>query len=393
MALNKTKESWYNQIFIFFLMVELVLFFLNGDQYFQLSGWYLPLLGALLFGIPSLLKNKYTFLRMLPIILLLVFILGCIVNFLHLDRGYTFSYLMGLAILVEFAIVRLSEKSFNKILYAYVISALVISLLILLVRQRYYDLDSTRLTIQIASNPRIDPNYLAAFLVAPFIIALDKLRDKSTKISQKILLGIMTAIVALGILLTGSRGAYVSVVLGIAVLFISKKILKSKKVWKYTAAVLVLLLIVLLLLPQESKDRFFNIGAWFADRSNLRRFELWGNALKAVLHYPALGYGSVSTATIIGETIGIFEPAHNTLLDLCLQQGLLFLLLFTLICVVIVFNKNKLARSICIATLVTGIFIGSEACFYLWFNLGLALHIVLGEKNEQSKHHRSRIQR
>ena len=84
MALNKTKESWHNQIFIFFLMVELVLFFLNGDQYFQLSGWYLPLLGALLFGIPSLLKNKYTFLRMLPIILLLVFILGCIVNFLHL---------------------------------------------------------------------------------------------------------------------------------------------------------------------------------------------------------------------------------------------------------------------------------------------------------------------
>ena len=51
MALNKTKESWHNQIFIFFLMVELVLFFLNGDQYFQLSGWYLPLLGALLFGL------------------------------------------------------------------------------------------------------------------------------------------------------------------------------------------------------------------------------------------------------------------------------------------------------------------------------------------------------
>ncbi len=378
MDLNEYKESWYCKPFAVLLMLELTLYLFNGDKYFQLSGFYLPLIAALVFGLFSLIRHSYEKIHFICMALIAVFVISMINSISHLNRGYTLSYLVGMLLLLEMSCMDLSPRTLNQIKNAYILSALLISALIIIFRARYYADESNRLTIQIGSNPLIDPNYLSAYLTVPFVLAFKDILTRKNKVFP-----IVSALmIAFGILLTGSRGALVSIAIGsICIFFSFVKLTLSKALKIFIPLIALLAVVAFIALPKESLDRLLNIGEWISDPSNVKRFGLWDNAIKAIAKQPLLGYGPQSTSDIVGSVLDIYEPAHNTFFDMCLHSGIAYIAVLSLIIgYILIIKKNKAAKCICLTSLIASIFIGAESSLYLWLNLGLSVSLIRGEE-------------
>ncbi len=383
----KKKETWLEKIFVFALCLQIILYFVNDDLYFQLSGFYIPLIIVLICGLPSMIKKKYHVFQIPLLIMLVLFALTSAIYISKIQRGYFLSLLIGMIFLFQLSCMNLSNKRIEQLKNSYVLSAVIISGLIIIFRVRYYELDSTRLTIKIGNNPAIDPNYLAAFLTVPFILVFDRLiNNKKRKIRRTLLL----MVIGIGVLMTGSRGSYLAILIGCLCLLLTRKFFKPKNVLILLLLVIVLIVIIFVILPKETLKRFLDVSSWFSDGSNTKRLSLWENAFSLIFKSPFgffFGYGARDTSLISLELTGVATPSHNTYLDFCLQQGVIFFLLFIVIILKILFGKkNRLAKSICLTFLIVNLFIGSVATFALWLNLGFAIILLQGEqKSEQNK--------
>ena len=392
MHIRTKKDALNMRALVFFLTMEIALYMFNSDKYMQLSGFYLPLILAIGIGFLTIIKSitnkrRLESIQKICIVLLAFFLLSAIVNIKSINRGYFLSYLVGICLLVELSRINFSAEMLEKIKNSYVFSAFVISVLILVLRKRFYALESTRLTIQIGNGDLIDPNYLAFFLICPLIICVEKVISKGIK---NIYSPAMLVIFG-GVFMTGSRGAFLSVAIAVIYLFFAHPRIKQifihpqdkRKRRKYIFGLLVILVVGIFLIPQETMQRLFEIDTWMGDSSNVRRFELWSNAIKVIIKRPIIGYGAAHTGQIIGGVLGEFEPAHNTFLDMCLQCGGIFVVVLLLICCkIFIMKRNKLSKSICIATLIAGIFISAEATLALWLNLGISIALIRGENDE-----------
>ncbi len=384
MTFNK-KETWLEKIFVFALCLQIILYFLNNDLYFQLSGFYIPLIIALICGMPSMIKKKHHVFQIPLLIMLVLFAITSIINISKIQRGYFLSVLIGIIFLFEMSCMSFSRKRIEQLKNAYIFSALIISVLIIFVKERYYS-GSTRISIKIGNNPIIDPNYLAAFLVVPFLFVANRLINyKKRKLANLIIL----IAIGFGVIMTGSRGAYVGIVAGFICLVFTKKLFTPKGIFVLFVLAIILAIVVFFVLPRESVERFLDVGSWFSDSSNIKRISLWENAFslifKSFLGF-LFGFGARDTSLISLELTGVAMPSHNTYLDFCLQQGVIFFLILVFVFFRIFFGKrNKLAKSICLALLTVNLFIGSVATFAFWLNLGFAIVLLQGEqKNVQS---------
>lgn len=392
MHIRTKKDALNMRAFVFLLTTEIALYMFNSDKYMQLSGFYLPLILAIGIGFLTVIKsvaNKRRFesIQKICIVLLAVFLLSAIVNIKNINRGYFLSYLIGICLLFELSRINFSAEMLEIIKKGYIFSAFLISVLILVVQTRYYALDPTRLTIQVGNGPAFDPNYLAYFLVCPVIICIEKIISKGIKTAYLP----VTLVIFGGIFLTGSRAAFLSVAIaGVFLLFTHPKIKQifvnpenKRSRWKYIVGFSAILIIGILMIPQETLQRLLSIETWIADSSNVRRLELWSNAVKVIVKRPVIGYGATPTGQVIGQVLGEYEPAHNTFLDMCLQCGGIFVVVLLIICCKIFLKKGKkLSKSICLATMIASVFISAEATLALWLNLGISIALIRGENNE-----------
>lgn len=372
---TKTKSDYlYKKLFIFFIAIELIAYFLNDDTFFQLSGFYLPLLAALAFGIPLLFNEHYDTFQLCELLMLLLLLINSLINFANLERGYILSYIIGLLLLMELSSIKLDKKLIDKLLLCYILAAFIMALLIIIFRHRYYENVSNRLTIKIGDNTVIDPNYLASFMVVPCLLAFNKvLKSKS---NYRLINLLIFTVIALGITLTGSRGAFVSS--AVSVVFMTLAMSKHKIKCLLLILVVFISSAVILYMTTSSDNiiRFLDVRTWF-DSSNSRRLRLWRNAFIAIGQNPIIGYGAEGSEKIIGGVMGDYEPAHNTFIEIWVQEGILFLgcLAVFFICI-FKSKKSLLAKSICIATAVSSIFISAEATIWFWLNMGLSVLLI-----------------
>jgi O-antigen ligase len=372
--IDTTFRKLQVKLFLFFLSIQILFYFLNSDLYFQVSGFFLPLVIALLFSILFLLQSfkKITAEYMMCLGLLFILIGSCIINHSQIQSGYLLSYALLFLMTAALLIMPLEYKQIGLLSKAYVLSAAVISLMILILQKRYFVLEANRLSIQIGSNPVIDPNYLGAFLVAPFVLSMKSFFEKRG--SKRLLDGCMILIIGGGVLLTGSRGAWVSIFLA-AILIFWHRYLRHINAQKMIVAVgiaITVTILILFFLPQETLERMLGVSQWM-DGSNIRRFALWENAMAAIKKNPLLGYGLIETRLSFGNVTGMYQPAHNTYLEIWGQLGFFAVLLTILLLFKGVFKKNgdPYARAIRLATFCFSIFLSSEATFYFWFNIAL----------------------
>ena len=365
----KTKKPILLHLFVACMMLQLIAYFLNSDMYFQLSGMFIFLFGAILVGLLWVFfyvwRKPVNFYQCAVVLLLVCMLISTIANYEVVESGYLLSYMFLICMTFLFASMDLDEQDLKRIGGAYVALAVIISLLIIVVHKRFYAEESNRITIQIGSNPLIDPNYLGACLVGPSFLSMKWAMEERKKLRYWIL----TAILLVGIFMTGSRGALLAWGGGVAVVFCKLFFhhLTPKKFGLLILGGIAALVAVLRFIPAAYVERMLDPGNWM-DASNMRRFALWKNAIEKILERPILGHGLGNTATVIGAA------AHNTYLELCVHLGLVGGLLFLAVMMLVFFRKNNIfAKAILFSTAIWAVFISAEVTMYLWLNLSLCI--------------------
>ncbi len=376
--MNKTLKACSN-LFILFICLETIFYFLNVDKYLQFSGFNILIIISLIFGTFASLKRCMIVSKekVAILVFLLSILLSSLINLGNIERGYILSYIIfGIFSFLIFSI-KLNDKQIKIIISSYILLAVIISLLILLFRVRYYELNDTRLTIKIGQGPLIDPNYLGCTLVAPLFFSISNFFEKEKKFKYLYLIEFI--IILAGIFLTGSRGSILAVVIGMIIVIFKITILNNNAslFLKIFALVLSLIVLIICIIPINTLQRLFAFSSWI-DSSNIRRIQLWENALEAIKEKLLIGYGIASTETTIGAA------AHNTYLEVWLQLGILGITSLLYLIIRPLFTKNNIfVKSITISTFIFSIFISAEMLFTFWLNIILCLLITQNLKEEK----------
>ena len=376
------KKPILLRFFVAFTVLQIISYFLNSDQYLQLSGMYIFLFGAIAVGaVFCFLKIFKTPLNMYHFVILMLFVcmlISIIANISANERGYVLSYILLIFMTLLFSFLELDEKDLKKIYIAYIILSVVISVLIIVFQKRFYAEESNRLTIQIGENPFIDPNYLGACMVGPAFLSLQMaIEDKGRKLFK----WLITALICVGIFLTGSRGALVALAVGVFVILCPKvlKRLNLKRILIILGVIIAAVIVALSIIPAEYLERMLDINNWM-DSSNMRRLALWENAVDMIIKRPLLGYGLGNTATNLGSS------AHNTYLEICAHIGMVGGLLFIATLLVLIFKKGNIyMKALAASTATWAIFISSETTLYLWLNISLCIAVDVLEKKRRKE--------
>ena len=365
----KIKKPFLQKMFVAFMMMQLIVYFLNSDMYFQLSGMFLFLFGAILVGFLwvalYIWRKPINVYQVISVLMLLLVLISVLINSEVVESGYLLSYMLLIGMMFLFASLDLDESDMKLIGLAYVALAVIISLLIIVVRQRFYADEANRITIQIGSNPLIDPNYLGACLVGPSFLSLKWAMEEK----KKIYYWLMTAVILVGIFMTGSRGALLAWAGGVFIVFCKLFFhhVTPKKIGLLLAGGTVGVVVAFSVIPKAYVERMLDPSNWM-DASNMRRFALWKNAIEKILDRPILGFGLGNTSTIIGSA------AHNSYLEICVHLGLGGGLLFLALMALVFFRKNNIyAKALLFSTAIWAVFISAEVTMYLWLNLSLCI--------------------
>jgi O-antigen ligase len=218
-----------------------------------------------------------------------------------------------------------SKKDWHRILQAYVIGSWLPLLGVFYNWRQGYILGDGRYTAF-----GFDPNDLAGTLaLAVPIVWYQMTRYNRWRWWNKLFL----VMVVLAILLTASRGGLVS--LGMASIY---PLWTMRKIsWSQRLAMLALLLIsgvtVFHFRDAISFHRLATIGPQFATRDLNGRYQVWIRGAEVLMENPLLGVGPGAFGTALGIGGGAKVHAHNTMLEVAVEHGVIGFVLFVSIIV------------------------------------------------------------
>lgn len=360
-----------NKLPLLLWQIFLLLTVTNPDVYLGLADIpYLPILICLCW-----LSNKSTKIKssIRYLIFLLIYqivpVSISVLCYYTLSTGYFFSYILWLLMFISTLSFNFSVKEIRRFCSAYVISGAIIAFIILFQRIDYYDsVYGSRYTIQILGHERFDPNFLAAYMVIPFILSLTKQLFNKTSWNFGCLI-----LIIMGILYTGSRGAMISCAIGTAAIFYVyiKKIKKKRYVILGVLVFILLCFVALSFMPKASFARLFLES--YTDSSNQKRFLDWAAGLSAFSKSWLLGYGMQGEMQIIKREVGVNMIAHNTYIAFLLQYGVLGTsIMFAGIIALLnksIRYKEYIVTGMIISTLFVVFFISGEVAVFLWVPL------------------------
>lgn len=224
------------------------------------------------------------------------------------------------------------------------------------------------------------PNGLAALMVLPLFVTLGK--AFKSKYNKKILYSVFTGLLFFIVLMTGSRGALLGLVIA-CVIWLFKNFRKDD--WKHLLYFFVLtaaiIYFVLPFLPESIVLRLFSLDSFSRDFSQvLSRSVIWKDTIKYIIpSSPLLGYGSGCAAEVLLSICGYYMGTHNTYLNMLVEYGILFLPIFMLflrkIYRNISYQRNTPKTMVFTAILVIIFFLDSFAFKSFW---NVLMYSVLG---------------
>jgi O-antigen ligase len=209
-----------------------------------------------------------------------------------------------------------------------------------------------------------NPNIYAEYLVNTFFIALGLLATNKRKIG-KILLALFCLAITYQIILTYSRGAWITYVVGLGLFLLAYN-------WKFIAAFIPVGIGAVVLSPAVIKQRLGSIINGFQDSSFYYRVEIWKNAIEMIKVHglTGLGYGYQSFHQYYAhyKTPGYNAThSHNLFLQVWLESGILgFMLFIYIILSSIAYNLRAIIKS--------GIAGGSKELISLAIIIAILLH-------------------
>ncbi len=190
------------------------------------------------------------------------------------------------------------------------------------------------------ANPNMTAQYLV--MVIPFIVSFT---FTQTEKRMKLFSGVALFLACAGVALTFSRGAYLAlIVLAVALLLLNIR--------KHYKAFLLYGAIALVLMPKQVFERLTSFDGG-------ERTEIWKESFVRFLDNPITGYGvGTDTTAAIFERIGIDAPhAHNLVLQLLLEGGIIALLIMLFVGFFTAHNGIRLIRA------------GHKTAFWLGFGV------------------------
>lgn len=291
----------------------------NNEKYLLLSGFYYFWVVAICFGGVWIIMQRRIHVRFDDIffyIMLISLCIGVVIAGNSLSRGVFLSFVMIALAGIVICNLNLRYSDVLFLLQCIKYGALLFSMLMIIHPMDYWG-GGWRYSVQNIRGDLIDPNYLGAVLVTGFAISLF-LSYKS--FGKKKVINIIYSIMLLSTsLLTGSRGAMLSVGVVVFFLYIQKCYDRKKSlkdiIYELVAflGIIAIGLLVIKYLPERVFERFFLDS--YNDGSNSRRIMLWMNTLEVIKQNFILGVGCVE------EKISVGMESHNTYLSIWLDFG------------------------------------------------------------------------
>jgi O-antigen ligase len=157
------------------------------------------------------------------------------------------------------------------------------------------------------------------------------------------------AIAPIGILLTGTRGAFLTGIVALSIVPLNL----ARQSWRSIALVTVLLVVTVVttatMVPTSSWARISTIPAELTGGNMNSRRELWDAGFDAFPDHPVLGVGAGAYGSLFEIQGKKFLPAHNIVIGLLVEQGILGLSLFAALlgaCVVLICRMPPADRNL-----------------------------------------------
>lgn len=327
-------------------------------------------------------KEKVNKIYKSQVLILFLFLLYIIISgtFISMQDGTSGKIVRHIYEFFAFAVFtnyKFSEKNTKVLLKIYSVSCLAICIK-MLVQRVHLERDTHRFSI-INFGKIMDPNYLAALFILPIMLAFFKIVKKRVNTKQVGLLLILFG----AVLATGSRGAFVSVILGCGIIY-WKESGNAKRIATGIVILIFLFIISLVILPKEIIGRFDYHN--FNDDSNSLRINLWTTALKIFASSPIFGRGANSMINL-GKAYGarINLMVHNSYLEILADYGLIGFSLWIAPFVSILLKgikcKNYLVVGILAGTYACAFFISAQHSAFLWQNVLICYILIQFDKN------------
>lgn len=226
---------------------------------------------------------------------------------------------------------------------------------------------------------QIDPNNAAASALPAFALGI-YFCTRVRRVSLKCVYGLLGAIAAYVVLMTGSRGGMLAVAAAAAALLFFSTDLKLHQKVAVAALLVVGCILVLGFLPQDTYARLFQDD--YTDGSG--RTELWGVVWNAFLTNPIFGIGWGAATSLNGGM-----ATHNTLLSMLSEQGVLGTVFFVAPVIYAVAasfrDKNVLPIVLIVCAFIPALTIDAINKRFVWYGLTLAL-VFLRKANSNQDH-------
>ncbi|CUQ42764.1 lipid A core-O-antigen ligase-like enyme [Clostridium paraputrificum] len=375
--INKIKGEEI-KINIIFLGLAFAFVFMTRDKYLLISGnsvfFILMVLSSLYYFVVKQYNLRINFGMLLAVTSIFISVVQALHASERFDSGYFFSFILILSVYIMVNSFEINIREVRYLISCLIFSIIIISLIIIIFKVDYYDGNTGRFTIRIInSDTYVDPNHLGGFLASFSMFPLIRLINERSK-RKKIIYSAICICVIIATLMTGSRGAMIS--LAINIIFITIHYLinsRGFKIFNYkfiiiTIGIGILMFISVKYLPDSSFNRLFVND--YADGGNALRVTHWLSAIDCIKISPLTGYGLVNPYDILATYSFAGQAVHNTYLEIILQYGLLGSLPFIFIIVrnilFCIKKENVFLLGFSISMLFNCVLIGASLTVTFW---------------------------
>lgn len=403
----KLKEKLEpTQMITYLFALTMILIFTCSDKYFNVGNWYLLPLIIIFIGsiniMYDIIKNKKMIdldkMNYCMIFIAFYVLFSSLILRLPAKTDTVLSYGFLFMLLLILSLAKFNKNQTVFIIKNYIASAIIITIIMLIQRATPYP-GVLRFSIYYSETGFYDVNFLAAYISIPALLSLNNAMLREDK-NGKIKYYLITALILIGVFLTGSRGGLVGFIIGALFIVLVnrgitldkvKKIIENKqfKKPKLKTVILVILCIVLLylLLPKELTDRFF--GQSYNDGSNQKRLEHWMYSIRSFIKEPIFGAGITWTEEVIIRNFQVRSTSHNTFLGALVQLGLVgfipFMMVFVMPIKTLWNSEQKSIIGLILALLFIMIMIEAQCSLILFIHLSMIYIIARYTVNEKTK--------
>lgn len=306
----KDLFSW---LVVFPLALNFIFMYTNGAKYFNFSDYFIYIILTVAGSGLYILTHKVYHHSILSLLVFLIpIMIVCLSSSLKPYQTDAFSaYLMFFITIFSLSFVKINKEQFNFLTNAYILSAVVMSLILVIQRRLPYEIYGiVRYGLYYDELNFYDINFTATYLLVPGLLSFfEWLKGKKFYL-------VTTIVIFIALLMTVSRGAVVPF---IGIVFY--KLWKDHhfKLWHWLLFVVVLA-IGTPFIPEHIYNRLF-AESYTADGSNQKRALDWLVGIRVFLDSPIIGNGMIDTNLLTTQVVA-YTTAHNSFLVWLINFGI-----------------------------------------------------------------------